>query len=555
MPPSSRRSPATPLAERPSTKASVNNNRALELLQRDGDLKMGATSLRLELQQDHIASLSREADELRDQLTDARTRIARADEMRETERSEMVASYERMLAEQAAAVRQYEARAATVGTLRLEARKREAELTAVRQESVAIRQRLSTVSKVWRHSVIELEQSLEKEISQRNHLEAERAKFAEIHKKKLQSLQREADSRSAEARKLAEREEQAVQAAATAAARQAERSYEIRAKELKAKSDQVIQKERAQHSASLERERANVERERERLEDLSDANLNAARAEAAIALQAVQDAHSSQLLNAARSREVDATVVRETISYLENALETQAAAHKRTEEATQNSLRMTQNNLAQLKDTERDLRVQLGAVRKAHSELTETFEEHKKALEKERAQLTTASDAAIRAAKREAEEHRKQCDEQIKELRNELDKSEETVTRACKLQAEADRNKLINRHKQENIKLQAAAEEKLKEEQQAMRVRLDKTRRDLEKKDKEIRALKEGKGGGGGAASKAHSADHAGSSHHAGGSTPPSSNRVSGGGAGSSSHASHASHASGSHGASGERAS
>ena len=44
----------------------------------------------------------------------------------------MVASYERMLAEQAAAVRQYEARAATVGTLRLDARKKENELNAVR---------------------------------------------------------------------------------------------------------------------------------------------------------------------------------------------------------------------------------------------------------------------------------------------------------------------------------------------------------------------------------------------------------------------------------------
>ena len=49
--------------------------RALELLQRDGDLKLGATSLRLELQQDHIESLTGELDELRMQLKDARSRI------------------------------------------------------------------------------------------------------------------------------------------------------------------------------------------------------------------------------------------------------------------------------------------------------------------------------------------------------------------------------------------------------------------------------------------------------------------------------------------------
>ena len=42
-------------------------------------------------------------------------------------------------AEQQAAVRQYETRAASVGTLRLEARKRENELAAVREERVEAR--------------------------------------------------------------------------------------------------------------------------------------------------------------------------------------------------------------------------------------------------------------------------------------------------------------------------------------------------------------------------------------------------------------------------------
>ena len=128
----------------------------------------GAPSLRLELQQEHIDALSREASELREQLAQARAHAAQAEELRAAERSEVVASYERMLAEQQAAVRQYETRAASVGTLRLEARKRENELAAVREESLAVRQRLGTLSRVWRYSVVELEQCLEAEVRHRN---------------------------------------------------------------------------------------------------------------------------------------------------------------------------------------------------------------------------------------------------------------------------------------------------------------------------------------------------------------------------------------------------
>ena len=118
-----------------------------------------------------------------------------------------------------------------------------------------MRQRLNTLSRVWRNSVIELEQQVEGEVGKQHALEAERLKFAEIHRKKLQSLQREADTRTAEAKKLAEREETAVQAAAVAAARQAERSYELKAKELKSKTDETIE-ERSQHSQQISQERA-----------------------------------------------------------------------------------------------------------------------------------------------------------------------------------------------------------------------------------------------------------------------------------------------------------
>jgi hypothetical protein len=112
--------------------------------------------LRLELQQEQLVELTREADTLRAELDEVRQRHAQADAVREHERGELVASYERMLSEQAAAVRQYESRCACVGSLRLEARKRDAELSAVRTESAAVRQRLTVVSKVWRQSVLEL---------------------------------------------------------------------------------------------------------------------------------------------------------------------------------------------------------------------------------------------------------------------------------------------------------------------------------------------------------------------------------------------------------------
>ena len=84
--------------------------------------------------------------------------------------------------------------------------------------------------------------------------------------------------------------------------------------------------------------------------------------------------------------------------------------------------------------------------------------------------------------------------EELDTLKKEYEKVEETVTRQCKVVSEQDRNKLIARHKQELTKAQQAADEKLAEERTSMRVRLDKARKEVDKKDKELRALKEAKG-------------------------------------------------------------
>ena len=450
------------------------------------------SSLRLELQQEHILSLSQEVDVLREELAHARQRSIQSDELRERERAEVAASYERMLAEQQAAVRQYEARAACVGTLRLEARKRDNELTAVRQEALAVRQRLATLSRVWRMSVMELEQCLETEVRSRNELEAERVKFAEIHRKKLQSLQREADSRSAEAKKLAEREESAVQAAAVAAARQAERSYEIKAKELKSKTDELVKKERSQHSQQISHERANVERERERLTEIGEANLAAARREAADELQvptpmrclrpfapfpppprwwpshccppiarvvcldvgqAVLDAHQAHLLATARAREVDNEVARASLGEVEASLSVAEAAHRQAAEKLSRQLNAAQQQLNLLKDTERELRLQLTSSRHAHATLSKEHEEHKRAAELEKAAARGQHETALRASRRETEEVRRQADEEVKAVTAQLLKAEETVTKQCRQQAEAERAKLLTRHKAEVAKL------------------------------------------------------------------------------------------------------
>ena len=83
--------------------------------------------------------------------------------------------------------------------------------------------------------------------------------------------------------------------------------------------------------------------------------------------------------------------------FLESALETQAASHKRTEEASAAAARQAQQHLSQLRDAERDLRLQLHASRNAHSTLSSDHEELRRKSEAERAAVTSAADASVRA--------------------------------------------------------------------------------------------------------------------------------------------------------------
>lgn len=148
-------------------------------------------SILTQVQQEHINSLTRKVEELQLALELSEKHSERIEELHATERGDLITAYEQMISEQTVAVRQYESRASSVGTLRSEVRKRKDELKQAEAGTVALRQLLTTISKVWRHSIFDLESSLEVEIRWRDTMEADRVKFADIHRKKLHMLQRE----------------------------------------------------------------------------------------------------------------------------------------------------------------------------------------------------------------------------------------------------------------------------------------------------------------------------------------------------------------------------
>eukprot|EP00966_Prymnesium_polylepis_P023577 542696-Prymnesium_polylepis.1 len=88
-------------------------------------------------------------------------KLTAQENLRLAERAELVASYEGMLAEQVAAVQQFEAKAESVGPLRSELRWREAEINRLSTSGASERQYLFTVLKVWRASMGELEGALD----------------------------------------------------------------------------------------------------------------------------------------------------------------------------------------------------------------------------------------------------------------------------------------------------------------------------------------------------------------------------------------------------------
>ncbi|KOO29507.1 hypothetical protein Ctob_010372 [Chrysochromulina tobinii] len=436
--------------------------------------------LRLELQQEQLVELTREADTLRAELDEVRQRHAQADAVREHERGELVASYERMLSEQAAAVRQYESRCACVGSLRLEARKRDAELSAVRTESAAVRQRLTVVSKVWRQSVLELESCLEREIRERHQLEAERAKSNEMQRKRLQSLQREADARAAEAKKMAEREEIAVHQAVQQATKQAERAFESKAKEIKREANDSLRKERSSHQVQLARAVDEAERERERLVEDAIANLAEVRREADEALRHRMAMHAHQLLGLQREQCAAERCVGAELTALEVELEAAHAATAQAQAAAKAAADAASQTIASLKGVEKDLRAQLKGVREAHSALEKEHAKLQQTAYQEKTALCEAHTASLAAAKKEADEARKQLADELKGVKETLERMEGEVTKACQLRFEAERAKRLEGELRALTTALDASAEEVRQMEQAMvaavvaqRLRLD----------------------------------------------------------------------------------
>lgn len=174
--------------------------------------------------------------------------LAAAEELRRVERDELVASYEALLAERDEAAQQHEAAASTLGPLQKEMRRREQEVRHLQASGALERQQQLTLAKVWRTSMADVEAALDAQVRQRSVLEADRNRFTEAYRKKLAQLQKEAEQRNIEVRRLAEKEENAMQAAAAAAGRQAERAFESKAREMKQRAEAAIQKERQQQS-------------------------------------------------------------------------------------------------------------------------------------------------------------------------------------------------------------------------------------------------------------------------------------------------------------------
>ena len=186
-----------------------------------------------------------------------------------------------------------------------------------------------------------------------------------------------------------------------------------------------------------------------------------------------------------RRRATDALAMHADLLSLETELGGKDAKIIKAETAAAEAARISARTISGLKEIEKDLRGQLTASRTAHSNLSNEFEKLKLTSAQEKAAAETAASVAVLAAKREVEEAQRQAVDEVKQMQAALERAEGEVTRACQLKSDAERNKLIANQRKELTRLQQAADEKLAEERTSMRTRLEKARKDVEKKDKE----------------------------------------------------------------------
>ena len=206
-------------------------------------------------------------------------------------------SSERCACVQEAAVRQYEARAASLGSVgnAASARRHEAQLDELRLSAEGEQQHATALRDVWSGSVQELERELEQARAARTAVEAERLRMLELHRKRLAQVQREGDARQAELRKAQEAQEAKAAEALAAAARQAERSVESRAKHIKSKADEALKQQK--HALKHEHTAAThaAVKEAARLAAELDRAEGGKRQEVRNAVRAANEAHAREL--------------------------------------------------------------------------------------------------------------------------------------------------------------------------------------------------------------------------------------------------------------------
>ena len=247
---------------------------------------------------------------------------------------------------------------------------------------------------------------------------------------------------------MEDREEEKVKAAVSAASRQAEKAYESKARELKAKGDEA--QEGAQRARRAPRPRARQGGEGAGwLQEQSELHLAAMRKESREEAQAMLEAHKARLVAAQRASDAERHALVAEVASLEAALAAEGAAHAASAEAAAAQLKLAQQSPATLREADKDLRLQLQSARNAHATAAGPRRPPQEGGRGARRRARGGRRGGVKGARREAEEAKAKAAEEVGGLRTELAKAEEVVTRQLKLQAEADRTKLVSRHKSE----------------------------------------------------------------------------------------------------------
>ena len=317
-------------------------------------------------------------------------KLAAHEVLRLSERDELVNSYEAMLLEQKAAIDQHAAKSISLAPMQREVRKREKEVVQLQTSGAVERQQHITLGKVWRASMLELEAALDAQVKQRGVLEADRNRFTEAYRKKLAQLQKEADTRNNEVKRMAEKEENAMQAAAAAAGRQAERVFESKTRDMKQRADAAIQRERQQQSNVVTQLKNAAESEAAKLKAEVEAVATVARREGEERLRSREATRENQLEKLINERDAVHAALLSSLSEAEvnAALDLEAANEAAAEVSKAAAVAATSNDVAleRLRQNVNELR---GQAQRAEKQVASLTSERDRAVQKGHQQVST----------------------------------------------------------------------------------------------------------------------------------------------------------------------